>query len=159
MGVAITPSRRPALGSYALLEADPLARCVTRFLLVDDSPTVRLALAGAIRNAHRGAVDIVEAGDAEAALKQFGNAKPDVIFLDMMLGPGKQGSDVLREILGQDPTAKVVLVTGLAPDDPQVKQAIGLGAFALLQKPTRTDAVRRILHDIETEAGRFGRIR
>jgi DNA-binding NtrC family response regulator len=132
---------------------------VARFLLVDDSPTVRLALAAAIRNAHRGALEIVEAGDADEALRQFEAARPDVVFLDMMLGPGRQGSDVLREILKRDPASKVVLVTGLAPDDPQVKQAIGQGAFALLQKPTRTDAVRRILHDIETEAGRFGRIR
>ncbi|MCA1811730.1 MAG: response regulator, partial [Halobacteriales archaeon] len=39
-----------------------------RYLLVDDSPTVRLTLAAAIRNARKGVAEVFEAGDAKAAL-------------------------------------------------------------------------------------------
>jgi ActR/RegA family two-component response regulator len=62
-------------------------------------------------------------------------------------------------MLEVNPSTKVVLVTGLASDHPDVVQAIANGAFGYLQKPTRTDSVRRVLNDVETEAGRFSRIR
>ena len=131
---------------------------MSRYLLVDDSPTVRLTLAAAIRNARKGVADIKEAGDAKAAVAEFASHRPDVVFLDMML-PGDSGLKVLERMLQTNPAAKVVLVTGLASDHPDVVQAIANGAFGYLQKPTRTDAVRRVLNDIETEAGRFSRIR
>ncbi|HUR61023.1 MAG TPA: response regulator [Candidatus Thermoplasmatota archaeon] len=131
---------------------------MSRYLLVDDSPTVRLTLAAAIRNARKGVADIKEAGDAKGALVEFAAHRPDVVFLDMML-PGESGLKVLERMLQTNPSAKVVLVTGLASDHPDVVQAIAGGAFGYLQKPTRTDAVRRVLNDIETEAGRFSRIR
>ncbi|HUR64463.1 MAG TPA: response regulator [Candidatus Thermoplasmatota archaeon] len=131
---------------------------MSRYLLVDDSPTVRLTLAAAIRNARKGVTDVKEAGDAKAALAEFKTHRPDVVFLDMML-PGDSGLKVLDKMLEANPAAKVVLVTGLASDHPDVVQAIANGAFGYLQKPTRTDAVRKILNDIETEAGRFSRIR
>ncbi|MEA3203380.1 MAG: two-component system, chemotaxis family, chemotaxis protein CheY [Thermoplasmata archaeon] len=131
---------------------------MSKYLLVDDSPTVRLTLAAAIRNARKGVADIKEAGDAKAALAEFTALRPDVVFLDMML-PGDSGLKVLDKMLQVHPDAKVVLVTGLASTHPDVVQAIANGAFAYLQKPTRTESVRRILNDIETEAGRFSRIR
>jgi CheY-like chemotaxis protein len=131
---------------------------VSRYLLVDDSPTVRLTLAAAIRNARKGVADIKEAGDAKAALTEFAAHRPDVVFLDMML-PGESGLKVLERMLQSNPSAKIVLVTGLASDHPDIVQAIAGGAFGYLQKPARTDAVRRVLNDIETEAGRFSRIR
>ncbi|MEA3143014.1 MAG: two-component system, chemotaxis family, chemotaxis protein CheY [Thermoplasmata archaeon] len=131
---------------------------MSRYLLVDDSPTVRLTLAAAIRNARKGVTDVKEAGDAKAALAEFKTHRPDVVFLDMML-PGDSGLKVLDKMLEANPAAKVVLVTGLASNHPDVVQAIANGAFGYLQKPTRTDAVRKILNDIETEAGRFSRIR
>lgn len=131
---------------------------MSRYLLVDDSPTVRLTLAAAIRNARKGVADIKEAGDAKAAISEFAAHRPDVVFLDMML-PGESGLKVLERMLQTNPSAKVVLVTGLASDHPDVVQAIASGAFGYLQKPARTDAVRKVLNDIETEAGRFSRIR
>lgn len=131
---------------------------MARYLLVDDSPTVRLALAAAIRNARRGVADILEAGDSKAAMAEFTKARPDAVFLDMML-PGESGLNILQRMLDANPGAKVILVTGLASDHPNVVQAIANGAFGYLQKPARTDAVRKVLNDIETEAGRFSRIR
>jgi len=131
---------------------------VSRYLLVDDSPTVRLTLAAAIRNARKGVADIKEAGDAKEAMAAFATHRPDVVFLDMML-PGESGLQVLDHMLQANPNAKIVLVTGLAHDHPDVVQAIANGAFGFLQKPARTDSVRKVLNDIETEAGRFSRIR
>lgn len=132
---------------------------MARYLLVDDSPTVRLTLAASIRNARKGVVEFSEAGDVTAALKEFKDRKPDVVFLDMMLAKGDSGLKAMRAMLELNPSTKIVLITGLAHDHPDVVQAIAGGAFAYLPKPARTEAVRKILNDIETEAGRFSRIR
>ena len=140
------------------MEALASRRPVARFLLVDDSPTVRLTLAAAIKNAHRGATEVLEAADGEQALREFASKEPDAVFLDLML-PKMSGLDVLRRMLEAKPNAKVVIITGLPPSDPQVVQAIAAGAFGFIAKPARTDNVRRILNDIEAESGRFGRIR
>ncbi|MEA3191096.1 MAG: two-component system, NtrC family, response regulator AtoC [Thermoplasmata archaeon] len=126
---------------------------------MDDSPTIRLGLAAAIRQAARGATDIVEATDAKSALTSFREKKPDAVFLDIMLGSGESGLDVLRQMLEIQPNARIILVTGLPANDPKVVDGVSSGAFAFLPKPARTDSIRKILNDMETEAGRFGRIR
>jgi DNA-binding NarL/FixJ family response regulator len=132
--------------------------CVARFLVVDDSPTVRLTLATALRNAQKGAVDVVEAADGEAAMREFEKRAPDATFLDLML-PKTPGLEVLRKMLELRPEAKVVIITGLPAGDEQVVQAIAAGAFGFIPKPARTETVRKLLNEIETESGRFGRIR
>jgi len=131
---------------------------VARFLLVDDSPTVRLTLASAIRNASRSPPEILEAADGESALRLFAERQPDAVFLDLML-PRMPGLDVLRAMLDKHPDARVVVITGLPATDQQVVQAVAAGAFGFVPKPARTEAVRRVLNDIEAESGRFGRIR
>ena len=131
---------------------------VARFLLVDDSPTVRLTLAAAIKNAHRGVTEVTEAADGEAALREFEAKAPDAVFLDLML-PRMSGLDVLRRMLQTRPEAKIVIITGLPSSDAQVVQAIAAGAFGFISKPARTENVRKVLNDIEAESGRFGRIR
>lgn len=133
--------------------------CVARYLLVDDSPTIRLTLAAAIRNAHKGLTDIIEAGDVATAIKAFTDKKPDVVFLDLMLPGGGSGIDALRAMLEMRPDVKVILITGLPQDHPTVVEGISSGAFAYLAKPARTETVRKILNDIESESGRFSRIR
>jgi len=131
---------------------------VARFLLVDDSPTVRLTLAAAIKNAHRGVTEVLEAADGESALKEFQARAPDAVFLDLML-PKMSGLEVLRRMLDVRPDAKIVIITGLPASDPQVVQSIAAGAFGFIAKPARTESVRKVLNDIESESGRFGRIR
>lgn len=132
---------------------------MARYLVVDDSPTVRLTLAAAIRHVRPFGSEVVEAADAQTALRAFRDASPDVVFLDMMLAGGDKGLDVLRTMLKERPDSKVVLVTGLAAEDPEVRNAIMEGAFAHLQKPTRSEAVRKVLNEVEEESGRYGRIR
>jgi CheY-like chemotaxis protein len=141
-----------------VLSSGGVRESVPRFLLVDDSPTVRLTLATSIRNAARGPAEIHEAADGETALKEFQAKAPDAVFLDLML-PRMSGLEVLRRMLEIRPEAKIVLITGLPPSDPQVVQGIAAGAFGFIPKPARTESVRKVLNEMEAEAGRFGRIR
>lgn len=133
---------------------------MTRFLIVDDSRTSRLTLAAAIRNASPRA-DIAEAQDVAAAIHAFTAGKPDVVFMDMMLDDtaATSGLNAVRNMLDTDPLARIVLVTALPAEHPDVMKAVSLGAFGHLGKPIRTEAVRKILSVVEAEAGRMGRIR
>lgn len=132
-----------------------------RFLLVDDSATSRLALATALRNATQGRAEVREAADAKGAEAAFAEAKPDVVLLDMVLDEtqGGGGLELLRTLLAAHPGARVILVTSLPPGHPDIVKALAQGAFAHLTKPIRTDAVRRVLQELDVEAGRVGHIR
>lgn len=139
---------------------------MTRYLVVDDSRTSRMMLAAAIRNACGQGAEIDEAGDLDEALKAFGEKRPEVVFLDMMLdltrtgtAGGSTGLVALDLILRERPDARVVLVTALPADHPDVVDAVSLGAFAHLEKPIRTDAVKRVLATLDAEQGRARRVK
>lgn len=128
-----------------------------RILVVDDSVTIRMALVAAFRNSSTQRLDIQEAGDATSALRIFKQDLPDIVFLDMLLG-NEKGLDLLRTFLGHRPGARIVLMTGLDRDHPDVIQAISDGAFGYLQKPVRSSAIHAMLALVDSESGAFGRI-
>lgn len=126
-----------------------------RFLVVDDSPSVRLVLASALRAARPGAV-VDEAGEPREALDRFLASPPDLVLLDLNLpggGGGKDddpaGIDLLMRMIEARPEVPVALVTGLPPMDRGVVDAISLGAAAHLMKPVRADDVRRLLQSLD----------
>ena len=130
-----------------------------RYLVVDDSPTVRFMLAGAIKQAAGPGTEIIESGTLEDAVAQYASNLPDVVFLDMMMGGNVAGPEVMMRILETNPQARIVVVTGLPPSDPNVVHVVSDGAFAHLQKPVRAEAVRGVLSEIAAENGSGGRIR
>jgi DNA-binding NtrC family response regulator len=139
---------------------------MAQYLIVDDSRTSRLMLAQAVRTASGGPCEIAEAQDLDEALNAFETHRPEVVFLDMMLdlqtrgeSGGSTGLVALQAMLEEQAGARVVLVTALPQDHPDVVSAISMGAFAFLNKPVRTEEVRRVLSAVEAEAGRVGRIR
>lgn len=128
-------------------------------LIVDDSPTVRRAVAAAVR-ATRKVEEVHEAGDPDTALISFEKNKPDVVFLDMMLagdaardpdGDSAKGLQVLKSMLAKRPDTHVVVITGLPASQPDVVDAISLGAIAALRKPVKPDEIRYILESIQPE--------
>jgi two-component system nitrogen regulation response regulator NtrX len=130
-----------------------------RYLLVDDSATVRYMLAGALKQAAGPGVEIVEAGTPEAALAEFGSKAPDVVFLDMVMNGKVTGGFVMSKMLEANPRARIVVLTGLPPNDPNVVSVVSDGAFAHLQKPVRAEAIRGVLSELSAEEGHAGRIR
>lgn len=135
-------------------------RPLPAYLVVDDSPTIRLAVAAALKSIHEGQpLTISQAESEKQAVEAFLNGSFDVVFLDMMLGGAKPALDVLRAILAAKPEAKVVLTTGLEREHPDVVESISIGAFAYLRKPVRAADVRGVLDEISAETGRTQRIK
>jgi len=143
-----------------------------RFLIVDDSPTVRLTIRQALTHEKVPAENIDEAGSAQAAIEAFDRTPADVVFLDVNLQSGpppapaggailpilnppparpEGGNDVARNLTAKNPRLMVVVCTGNPPDDPRVRELIQAGAFQLLQKPVRMAQIRDVLRQVREE--------
>jgi CheY-like chemotaxis protein len=143
-----------------------------RYLIVDDSPTVRLTIHQALTNEKVPADQIAEASSAQEAIAAFDRAPADVVFLDVNLQSGPSpspaggqilpiltppparpdgGNDVARHMTAKNPRLTVIVCTGNPPDDPRVREMIQAGAFQLLQKPVRVAQIREVLRQVREE--------
>lgn len=141
-----------------------------RYLIVDDSPTVRLTIKQGLLQEKVPPDRIIEAGSATDALAAFDRVHPQVVFLDVSLGetapPGagfdilsrpraapKSGNEVARHFRSRDPSVTIVVCTGNSSDDPRVRELIQGGAFQVLQKPIRQPQIREVLRQLLEERG------
>jgi two-component system response regulator AtoC len=103
-------------------------------LLIDDDPTFRRVLTVHLQAQEYRVTALDGTGDIRSQVIQAG---PDVILLDLNL-PGRNGLDVLRELVQLDLDAPVLMVTGT--DDVAVAvRAIRAGAFDYVTKPPKLD--------------------
>jgi len=133
-------------------------------LIVDDSATIRHVLVDHIRGARKGIADIYEAADPTAAMQMFRDKEPDVVFLDMMMagddpknpdGKDAAGLGVLKSMLAEKPDIPIVIVTGMSGSQPELVEAISLGAAAALRKPVSGDDIRRVLDHLAPDKERM----
>jgi twitching motility two-component system response regulator PilH len=82
------------------------ARQGTRILVIDDSPTIVMALR---RMLEQNKLAVLEAGTAEQGLHIAVNEVPDLIFLDIVL-PGMNGFTALRTLRREERTKKVPII-------------------------------------------------
>jgi len=101
-------------------------------LVVDDQDELRLLISLSLQTLGR----IVEASNAEQALAQFAAGRPDVVVLDIWLGPGASGLDVCAR-LRQDPAnagVKIVLLSACGQQS-DVTAGMDAGADLYIVKP------------------------
>ena len=113
-------------------------------LVVDDEAPLRELIVVALGEAFC----CEEAEDGETALTRLGEARPDLVFLDVML-PGLSGLDVLREMRA-DPLlrdVKVVVVSAWQGTE-DVEVALENGADRFLAKPFRVDELASVANDL-----------
>jgi CheY-like chemotaxis protein len=114
-----------------LVERSIRLRLSSRVLIVDDSPTmrsiVRRMLAGT-----RFPLEVSEADEGFAALKQVGEAGIDLVFLDYNM-PGFSGLETLAEFKREKRRVSVVVMTS-ASDESLADRAREYGA-GFLKKP------------------------
>ena len=93
---------------------------------------------------------IVEAKNGNEALELVRSEKPDLVLLDVDMGPGPNGFDVCRQIKGDDATKDIPVVM-LTAHESDSDRAIGFaaGATQYLTKPfgplELIDTIRGIL--------------
>ena len=108
-------------------------------LTVDDEGHVRRLLGHLIRE---GGHEVLEAGDAEAALKVMEKTPADVVFVDIQM-PGHDGRWLTVELRKRYPQTAVVLATSVKDLEPTI--TLRFGVLSYLTKPFNHDSVRKAL--------------
>jgi DNA-binding NarL/FixJ family response regulator len=115
-----------------------------RVMVVDDHPMWRDAVERDLQDAGFDVVAV--AANGNEALARFPAARPQVVVLDLQI-PGPNGVAVTAEVVRQDPTARVLILSA-SGEQADVLEAVKAGATGYLVKSaSRSEliaAVRRV---------------
>jgi CheY-like chemotaxis protein len=144
-----------------------------KFLIVEDSPVVRLAIRQGLKSAGFADASISEADTASKAIELFDKDRPDIVFADITLplgtptrsasdgffsflaaapSPLDGGLEASRYMLARHPGLKLVVCSGNPPEDPRVRDLVKAGAFHVLVKPLQPSELRTVLARLRDEA-------
>ena len=118
---------------------------IISILLVEDHPLFRDAVIHALELEHEFVITGTCA-DGISAVHAARELKPDVIIMDINL-PGKNGMDAIREIILENPNARILVITS-SVDDETVLNAIQAGAQGYLMKDSTGDQLIRGLREV-----------
>ena len=112
----------------------------SRFIIVDDHPLFRGALAQVLGGSFAGA-RIDEAGSYEALLPMLARGpEPDVVFLDLAM-PGVQGLAGLMSLKAEFPALPVIIVSA-TEDAMTIQRCLDCGASGYVPKSQPVDKIR-----------------
>jgi len=92
---------------------------------------------------HKGYV-VVQALSGRAAINVFKKENPSLVLLDLKLGWGKDGIQVLKELKEIDSKVKVIMMTSVS-DDETIEKAFTLGAEDYIIKPFSLDYLEKVV--------------
>lgn len=113
-----------------------------RIILVDDHEVVRLGLRTLLMR-HPDFQVVDEASSANEAIEKTLRLQPDIVVMDIRL-PGISGIEACRQIVAQQPTTKVIMLTSFAEDE-MLFDAIAAGAAGYVLKQIGSDELVRAL--------------
>ncbi len=114
-------------------------------LLVDDSP-VSLKVMRKVLSSSVFRLDIEDANTGTEALARCKAEAFDVVFLDINM-PGLNGYATLARMMEANPQAKVVMISG-EYNAPREREALKLGAAAIMHKPFFPTEIDAVLHRV-----------
>ncbi len=118
-------------------------------VICDDEPHIRVMLKALLKSM---GVDVAAEGkNGDDAVELYRREKPHLLLLDINM-PGKSGEEALNRIIGEFPSALVVMMTSVA-DLETVKRCLETGAANYILKETPVQEIKQILK--ETWAERY----
>lgn len=114
-----------------------------RALIIDDERLARKELINLL-NEYPEIEIIGEASNADEAMENIGELKPDLLFLDIQM-PGKTGFELLEQL---DDAPKVIFVT--AYDEYAIK-AFDVSALDYLLKPVQPDRLKETIQKLKVD--------
>jgi DNA-binding response OmpR family regulator len=113
-------------------------------LVVDDEYTVRNVLYLALQ--HLGYEVTVASSGMEAISKYKSRTEPfGLVLLDMLM-PQMSGERTFHELKQIDPSVKVLIISGFAPEE-SIKAVLDNGGLGFIQKPFTIDALARRMQE------------
>lgn len=119
-----------------------------RILLADDHEIIRRGLCELLQK-REGWEVCGEASDGRQAVEMARRLKPDVVIVDISM-PQLNGLDTTRQLLQDDPHARVIVLT-ISDSDHIIREALNAGARGFLLK---SDAARDLVSAVEAVQNR-----
>lgn len=117
----------------------------TSILIVDDHAVLRMGLASLL-NSQKDLKVVADAENADEALAKAKRLHPDVVIMDLMI-PGKNGVEITRELLSQDPGTKVLVLTSYSTST-GIAAALEAGARGAILKSAPFDDITYAIREI-----------
>ncbi|MBJ6364329.1 response regulator [Paenibacillus sp. MAHUQ-46] len=114
-----------------------------KVMIVDDEWIVRQGIKMTIPWLDMHCQVVAEADNGLDALRIFHEVLPDIVLTDIRM-PGMDGLSLMREIREQYPTVTAIFLTGF-DDFSYAQEAIKIGAFELILKPSDPEDLRRVV--------------
>lgn len=112
-----------------------------KVLIADDSAFMRNIIKNIL--SQNSITDIIEAVDGADAVKKYGETKPGLVFMDIMM-PNKTGLEALKDIMASDKNAKIVMCTSVGQEK-IVQEAVEFGATDFVTKPFKPEDIKEII--------------
>lgn len=110
---------------------------MARIMIVDDAMFMRVTLKNILTK--EGHEIVGEAENGEDAVARYAELKPDIVTMDITM-PKMDGIAAVREIIGQDPNARIIMCTAMGQKN-MVLEAIQAGAKDFVVKPFQPERV------------------
>lgn len=120
---------------------------MARVLIVDDSIIMRRNLTAILKEV--GHTIVSEAGNGQQAYLQYRIHKPDIVTMDITM-PNMDGIDALKQILEEDPKAKVIMISALDQKS-KVYTALRIGAKHYIIKPLTAEKITSVIDSVLEE--------
>ena len=111
-----------------------------KILIIEDEENIRFSLEKTLL---KEGYLVSTASNYKEGISKISEESFDLIFLDIILGEGKTGIDILKEINKKNIKTPVVMFTGY-PTAETASEAVRLGAFDYMFKPVRKKALLHI---------------
>ena len=117
---------------------------MSRVLIVDDAPFMRTAIRDILTG---GGIEVAgEAVDGEDGVRLYAILRPDAVTMDIVM-PRKDGLTALKEIMGLDPRARVVMCSAEGQEI-MITMAIERGARDFIVKPFHPSRVLQVVRSV-----------
>ena len=127
-----------------------------KVIIIDDEPIIRKGLKNIINWKQFGCTVCAEASDGEEGKHLIEVHHPDILITDIRM-PEMDGLNMIRDVKSCIPNCKIIILTGYRDFD-YVQEAIKLGAFDFVLKPSRIEelaaVVRRAVDELKCQRNR-----
>ena len=126
-------------------------RAPYRILVTEDEDLMRSIIVQLLRGE---GYEVLEAHAAEVALEIFEKEKVDLAILDLNLGHGGSGLDLLGKMRSLDPELMGIILTAYASVESAV-EALRMGAYDYLTKPFANDQLKAVVRNALAQKALF----
>src|SRR5256714_14434685 len=114
---------------------------MSKLLLIDDEADVQYSFRRIFDSPE---IELTTASSGEEGLKVIPKFKPDLVLMDIRMGPGMSGMETLRRMRQMDSKLMVILMTAYGTTQTAI-EAMKLGAYDYLLKPFDVPKLKEII--------------